>query len=168
LNAAIEAARAGEQGRGFAVVADEVRKLAEESRQASQSIAALVGEIRAETDRAVEVVEEGGRRTTDGVGTVEAARASFAAIGDAVEVTSARVAEIAASVDDIAGSSTRMTQDIVEVAAVAQESSAAAEQVAASSQQTSASTQQIAASAEELASSARELRGLAGRFTLTA
>jgi methyl-accepting chemotaxis protein len=168
LNAAIEAARAGEQGRGFAVVADEVRKLAEESRLASRSIAELVTEIRSETDRAVQVVEEGGRRTTDGVGTVEAARASFAAIGDAVEVTSARVAEIAAAVGHIAGSSTQMTDEIAEVASVAEESSAAAEQVAASSQQTSASTQQIVASADELASSARELRELAGRFKLTA
>ena len=49
----IEAARAGEQGRGFAVVADEVRKLAEESQAAASSIAALVAEIRDETDYAV-------------------------------------------------------------------------------------------------------------------
>jgi methyl-accepting chemotaxis protein len=168
LNAAIEAARAGEQGRGFAVVADEVRKLAEESRQASQSIAQLVTEIRAETDRAVRVVEDGATRTEDGVQTVEAARASFAAIGDAVEVTSARVADIAAAVGEIAGSSSRMTEDTVEVASVAEESSAAAEEVAASSQQTSASTQQIAAGADELAASAHELRELAGRFKLTA
>jgi methyl-accepting chemotaxis protein len=168
LNAAIEAARAGEQGRGFAVVADEVRKLAEESRQAAGSIAALVTEIRAETDRAVHVVEEGAQRTEDGVGTVEAARASFTAIGEAVEVTSSRVAEIAAAVGAIALSSARMTEDIADVAAVAEQSSAASEQVAASTHQTTASTQQIASSAQELAASATELHQLANRFTLTA
>ena len=74
LNAAIEAARAGEQGRGFAVVAEEVRKLAEESQSAAASIAALIAEIQGETAKAVEVVEDGARRTEDGVATVEQAR----------------------------------------------------------------------------------------------
>jgi methyl-accepting chemotaxis protein len=168
LNAAIEAARAGEQGRGFAVVADEVRKLAEESRQAAQSIAELVTEIRAETDRAVQVVEDGAVRTQDGVATVENARTSFAAIGEAVEITSSRVADIAAAIGGIAAGSAKMTDDVTEVAAVAEQSSAAAQQVAASTQEASTSTQQIASSAEELAASARELHRLAGRFKLSA
>jgi hypothetical protein len=51
LNAAIEAARAGEAGRGFAVVADEVRKLAESSKQASESIGQVMGELRGESQR---------------------------------------------------------------------------------------------------------------------
>jgi methyl-accepting chemotaxis protein len=143
-----------------------VRKLAEESQQAAHSIAALVMEIRVETERAVQVVEDGAARTQDGVETVEAARGAFSAIGDAVETTSMRVAEIAVAVGGIADGAARMTEDIVEVAAVAEQSSAATQQVAASTQQTSASTQQIAASAQELAGSAAELRRLAGRFTL--
>jgi methyl-accepting chemotaxis protein len=167
LNAAIEAARAGEQGRGFAVVADEVRKLAEESQTAAATIASLIGEIQAETAHAVTVVELGAERTEDGVQTVEEARSSFAAIGDAVSDMNSRVEQIAAAVQQIAASSKQMQDDMLEVSAVAEESSASTEEVSASTQQTSASAQQIAASAQELSRTAEELEHLVGRFTLT-
>lgn len=45
LNAAIEAARAGEAGRGFAVVAGEVGALAKRSRQATDEISKLAGDV---------------------------------------------------------------------------------------------------------------------------
>jgi methyl-accepting chemotaxis protein len=166
LNAAIEAARAGEQGRGFAVVAEEVRKLAEESQTAAATIAGLIEEIQAETGRAVEVVETGGRATEEGVATVERVHESFTVIGSSIEDVHARVSEISAAIGQIASSSERMQSDMAEVAAVAEESSASAEQVSASTQQTSASTQEIAASAQELARNAEELEQLVGRFTL--
>jgi methyl-accepting chemotaxis protein len=166
LNAAIEAARAGEQGRGFAVVAEEVRKLAEESQSAAGSIAGLIGEIQAETAKAVEVVEDGARRTEDGVATVEQARESFLALGASVQDMNARVDQIAAAIQQIASSSQQVQSDMTEVAAVAEQSSASSQQVSASTQQTSASTQEIAASAQELARTAEELERLVGQFNL--
>jgi methyl-accepting chemotaxis protein len=151
LNAAIEAARAGEQGRGFAVVAEEVRKLAEESKQAAETIAALVAEIQSETTRTVEAMGESARRSELGSETVEAARHAFESIGESVEGVTRRVTEIAEAME--------------EVASVAEQSSASAEQVSASTQETSASTQTIAASARDLADTAEELNSLVGRFT---
>jgi methyl-accepting chemotaxis protein len=152
LNAAIEAARAGEQGRGFAVVADEVRKLAEEAQEAAQSIAGLIGEIQAETQRTVSVVEDGARRSDEGAAVVDQARAAFEAIGTSV-------AETASSVQDVADA-------IGEVAAVSEQTGAASQQVSASAEQTSSGAQTIAASAQEVAVAAAELNRLVGEFTV--
>jgi methyl-accepting chemotaxis protein len=55
LNATIEAARAGDLGLGFAVVAGEVRKLAQDSRAATESIAAIVAEVREITEMTTKV-----------------------------------------------------------------------------------------------------------------
>jgi methyl-accepting chemotaxis protein len=166
LNAAIEAARAGEAGRGFAVVAEEVRQLAEESQRAAGSIADLIGEIQEETGRAVAAVEEGARRTDEGVATVAEAGAAFAAIRDGIGDVDRQVTEIASAVDRIEHSAERMRGDLRDVAGVAEASSASTEQVSASAQQTSASTQEIASSAQALAEQAARLEQLVGQFVL--
>jgi methyl-accepting chemotaxis protein len=152
LNAAIEAARAGEQGRGFAVVAEEVRKLAEESQTAAATISQLIGEIQDDTERTVQVVEEGAQLAEESTHTVQAARDAFEQIGSSVE--------------DMRGRIARVVESTSEIAAVAEQSSASAEEVSASTQETTASAQEIASAARRLAHAAEELDGLVHQFEL--
>jgi methyl-accepting chemotaxis protein len=110
----------------------------------------------------VDAVEEGARRTEDGVVTVEQASAAFTAIRDAIGDVDRQIAAI---VERIEHGAQRMRGDLGDVATVAEASSASTEEVSASAQQTSASTEEIAASAQHLAGQAARLQDLVGQFT---
>ncbi|MEZ5101945.1 MAG: HAMP domain-containing methyl-accepting chemotaxis protein [Thermoleophilia bacterium] len=168
LNAAIEAARAGEHGTGFAVVADEVRKLAEESQEAASAIATLAGEIQDETTRAVDVVERGVGQAEQGEHVVAETRDTFLRIGDAVRDMADRVSAIVGRAADASELAGRVQSEMLDVAAVSQQTTAATEEVAASSQRTSATTDRILDDARGLAKTAAELERLVGMFHVEA
>ncbi|MBI5005724.1 MAG: MCP four helix bundle domain-containing protein [Nitrosomonadales bacterium] len=152
LNAAIEAARAGEQGRGFAVVADEVRKLAERTATSTKEITGMIGKIQNGTKLAVEEMEIGVKRVSDGVGLARKAGDSVSSIREAAQ-------HAAHAVDDI-------TSAIQEQSLAARDIAQRIEKIAQGTEENSLASAQTASSAKQMAELSRQLDELATRFRI--
>jgi methyl-accepting chemotaxis protein len=104
INAAMHAASAGEAGRGFAVVAGEVQKLAENSREATSKISALVNNIQVETADTVITMNNAISQVVKGT---ELARQA----GDEMSETRDTTADLVQWVERIAASSTTQSEN---------------------------------------------------------
>lgn len=97
VNAAIEAARAGEQGKGFAVVAQEVKYLADQSKEATAQIRAILGDIQKGISAVVMASEQGSKAVEAGLRQIMDAGKSIRALAESIVESSQAAAQIAAS-----------------------------------------------------------------------
>jgi methyl-accepting chemotaxis protein len=164
LNAAIEAARAGEQGKGFAVVAEEVRKLAEQSQEAAQKIAKLIGEIQGETDKAVVAMNEGTQEVKTGTEVVNAAGIAFREIMDVIDQVSDQVKEISAAIQQMAAGSQQIVGSVKKIDDFSKKSAGESQNVSAATEEQLASMEEIATSSQALAQLAQDLQTAVTKF----
>ena len=144
LNASVEAARAGEHGKGFAVVAMEVRNLAEQSRQATAQVKAILSEIQKATNSTVMATEEGTKGVERGVQLSAQAR-------EAIEQLTAVINESA--------------QVATQVVAGGRQQLTGVEQIALAMQNINQATVQSLASTRQAEKSAQSLSQLASKLT---
>jgi methyl-accepting chemotaxis protein len=144
LNASVEAARAGEYGKGFAVVAVEVRNLAEQSRQATAQVRAILSDIQKATNATVMATEEGTKQVVEGVGLASQAQRAIEQLATVIEES---------------------TQASMQVVAGGRQQAAGVEQIAVAMQNINQVTVQGLSSTRQAEKAAQELGELACSLT---
>lgn len=158
LNAAIEAARAGEHGRGFAVVAEEIRKLAENSQDAAQHIAELIGTIQDETKKAVEAMHHGNKGVRQGTDVVKDAMGEFSQVTGMVDSMVEQMAQVADHIHQVSAESNNVVEATSQVTNDSNKIASETQQVSAASEEQSATMHELANENTKLADMAKRLQ----------
>lgn len=158
LNAAIEAARAGEHGRGFAVVAEEIRKLAEDSQEAAQHIAELIGSIQDETKKAVDAMHNGNNGVRKGTEGVKEAMEEFSQVTNMVDNMVDQMARVARHIENVSAQSEQVVRATTSVSKDSDKIAGETQQVSAASEEQSATMQELANENTKLADMAQRLQ----------
>ncbi|MGE5497944.1 MAG: methyl-accepting chemotaxis protein [Syntrophothermus sp.] len=86
VNASIEAARAGEHGKAFGIVAQEIKSLAEQSKQATAQVKAVLNDIQNAINSAVLATEQGEKIVEDGTKLAEQSENAISNLAETVSV----------------------------------------------------------------------------------
>lgn len=146
VNAAIEAAKAGEQGKGFAVVAQEIRSLAEQSKQATARVRAILGDIQKGTTTAVMATEQGSKAAE--AGTQQSATAE-----ETIRVLADYISEAAQAASQISVSGQQQMAGMDQIAS-------AMENIKQTSTQNATSAKQVESAAQNLHELSQKLKKL--------
>ena len=150
VNAAIEASKAGEHGKGFSVVAQEIKSLADQSKQATEQVRAILGDIQKATGASVMATEQVSKAVDGGV-------KQAAESGESIKKLAESIAESAQAATQIAASS---QQQFVGMDQIAQ----AMENVRQASQQSVSATKQAEQAAQNLHELGQKLKEMVGKY----
>lgn len=130
LNASIESARAGEAGKGFAVVADEIRQLAEKTRQETEHIASILGELSENAEAAAGAVEKSVEAAQAQDGLISEVSDSFTAVNGNIGQLISDIGEIDGMLSDLSSANNQIVDNIMHLSATTEEVTASSAQAA--------------------------------------
>ena len=154
LNASIESARAGEAGKGFAVVAEEIRKLAEQSKDSTEEIKAIIAIIQEKSDVAVKAINLTENVVNEQDLAVSETKQIFSEILKSIELMIMKVDETKIHISDMDKKKQSTVSKIENISFIS-------EQTASASEEVTASAEEIAATMEELTNHSTDLKKLA-------
>lgn len=99
LNAAIEAAAAGEHGRSFAVVAAEIKNLADQSKEATVQVRAVLGDIQRGINTSVMLTEEAVKRVASGKQQTDLSQRAINDLTDSIQESTDTFQQIVAAIN---------------------------------------------------------------------
>lgn len=127
LNASIESARAGEAGRGFAVVADQIRQLAEQTRQSTESIAAIIAELNDNANEVAEKVQESVVAADKQNELINSASKNIEALDENIMSLTGSIATMDGRLEVLRGANDTIVENISHLSATSEEVTASAD-----------------------------------------
>ncbi|MBE9068498.1 HAMP domain-containing protein [Leptolyngbya cf. ectocarpi LEGE 11479] len=149
VNASVEASRAGELGQGFTAVAEQVGSLAEQSANATKTIAQIVADIQTETQEVVTAIETGTAQVVDSSTLVKLTQQQLEQVLTKSEQINRLMQNISDSTVNQNQASVAVTELIQKSAQSSQERSQASAQMAQAIQETAKVAQSLQASVEQ-------------------
>lgn len=164
LNASIEAARAGEHGKGFAVVAEEIRALADQSKESTGQIEAVVAALLDNSKVSVEITKEVSEAFLRQNEKIQETEEIFGSLNREVGKVSDSIKEIAGEVEGLNGDKEVIEKGICSLTESAKQNAGSAEITTENVEEFGQIVDECNKATETVVNVANELIGYIGEF----